>query len=73
MPTALDSLDSLISTTIQKNPYLKSRNLRFENKAGRVVMHGVVHSYYHKQMAQEALRRLEGVDQVENRLEVNWL
>jgi osmotically-inducible protein OsmY len=73
MATALSSLDSLISTTIQKNPYLKSRNLRFETQAGRVVMHGIVHSYYHKQMAQEALRRLEGVDHVENHLEVNWL
>jgi osmotically-inducible protein OsmY len=73
MATAENVLDILISSTIQKNPYLKSRNLRFETREGHVVVRGTVHSYYHKQMAQEALRRLEGVSQVENHLEVNWL
>jgi osmotically-inducible protein OsmY len=73
MATAESALDTLITSTIQKNPYLKSRNLRFETQDGRVVVRGIVHSYYHKQMAQEALRRLDGVDRVENHLEVNWL
>lgn len=73
MPTVESNLDSLISSTMQTNPYLKSRNLRFETAEGRVVLRGVVSSYYHKQMAQEALRRLQGVNHVENHLEVNWM
>jgi osmotically-inducible protein OsmY len=73
MATADSSLDLLISSTIEKNPYLKSRNLRFETHEGRVVLRGIVHSYYHKQMAQEALRRVQGVDRIENHLEVNWV
>ena len=67
------SLDSRISSAIERNPHLKRRNLRFETQEGRVVLRGVVSSYYQKQMAQEALRRLEGIDCIENQLEVNWL
>jgi len=52
---------------------LKRRNLRFETQEGRVVLRGTVSSYYQKQMAQEALRRLKGVDHIENHLEVNWV
>jgi BON domain-containing protein len=73
MPTAQSPLHSLISTAIEKNPHLKQRKLRFEAQEGRVVLRGVVSSYYQKQMAQEALRRLEGVERIENHLEVNWL
>jgi osmotically-inducible protein OsmY len=37
-----------------------------------VILHGVVSSYYQKQVAQEAIRRVEGVDEIDNRLEVCW-
>jgi osmotically-inducible protein OsmY len=46
--------------------------LWFETADGRVTLHGTVRSYYHKQMAQESLRRLSGVGEIENRLEVSW-
>ncbi len=73
MSTAETTLDSMISKAIQKHPHLKRRNLRFETQEGRVVLRGTVSSYYQKQMAQEALRRVEGVDHIENHLEVNWV
>ena len=57
---------------METHPHLKRRNVRIETQEGRVVLRGTVKSYYHKQMAQEALRRLEGVSQIENQLEVNW-
>lgn len=72
MSTAECSLTKRISSAIEKHPHLTRRNLRFEALEGRVVLRGTVKSYYHKQMAQEALRRLEGVDLIENHLEVNW-
>lgn len=72
MSTVEDSLDSLISQTIQKHPHLKRRRVHFETQQGRVVLRGTVSSYYHKQLAQEAVRGLEGVDSIENRLEVDW-
>jgi osmotically-inducible protein OsmY len=67
-----DSLDNLISNTIEKHPHLKRRRVHFETQAGRVVLRGTVSSYYQKQMAQEAVRRLQGVDSIENQLEVDW-
>jgi osmotically-inducible protein OsmY len=73
MATLENTLHTRISTTIEKSPYLKSRNLRFETHEGRLVLRGVVNSYYQKQMAQEVLRRVQGIDHIENHLEVNWL
>jgi osmotically-inducible protein OsmY len=72
MPATENTLESLISAAINKHPHLKQRKLYFETEQGRVVLRGVVNSYYQKQMAQEAVRRLQGVHHVENNLEVNW-
>jgi osmotically-inducible protein OsmY len=36
------------------------------------VLQGVVGTFFQKQMAQEALRRVDGVQQIENNLEVAW-
>lgn len=64
------SLDEQVSTALRQNPYLQARSLRFETSAGRVTLRGQVTSWYQKQMAQEMLLRLDGVDRVENHLEV---
>ncbi len=66
--TLVDRVDSVISA----NPYLTGRNLRFEAEQGRVTLKGVVHSFFQKQMAQEALRKIDGVVEIENELEVEW-
>lgn len=72
MSTAQDSLATRISSALEHHPHLKHRNIRIETSEGRVVLRGTVKTYYHKQMAQEALRRMEGVDQIENQVEVAW-
>ncbi|MGD9722795.1 MAG: BON domain-containing protein [Pirellulales bacterium] len=72
MPATCDPLDSLISTTIAAHPHLKRRRLRIETQKGHVVLRGTVTSYYHKQLATEAVRRLDGVRSIENHLEVDW-
>lgn len=72
MSTAESSLDSRISVAIEKNPHLKRRKVHFEAREGCVVLRGSVSSYYQKQMAQESLRRVQGVERIENQLEVNW-
>ena len=59
-----------VNSILQQNPHVPHRNLRFETNSGHVVLKGVVRSYYQKLMAQEALLRVEGVEQVENQLEV---
>lgn len=57
---------------MQTNPYLTGRNLRFEAEAGRVTLKGVVNTYFQKQMAQEALRKIDGITEIANELEVSW-
>ena len=66
-------LADLVHAAIEANPYLLGRKLRFEAEQGRVVLRGMVSSYFQKQMAQEALRHLQGVREIENQLEVNWV
>ena len=46
--------------------------MHIKTKQGRVVIQGTVGSFFEKQMAQEALRGIEGVKSIENHLEVNW-
>ena len=65
-------LEDRVDAAIQSSPYLAGRSLRSETRAGRVVLHGVVGTYYQKQMAQEAVRRIDGVEFIDNRLEVAW-
>jgi osmotically-inducible protein OsmY len=66
------SLADRVVSAIESSPYVNGRTLRFETDGSRVVMQGVVKTYFQKQMAQETVRRVEGVQQVENCLEVNW-
>ena len=61
-----------IGSALKGSPHIPSSKLRFEANEGRVVLHGSVGSYYQKQMAQEVVRTLDGVDEVENHLEVVW-
>jgi osmotically-inducible protein OsmY len=71
MKQRADGLAEQVSSAIESNPYLLGRKLRFETEAGKVVLQGTVSTYFQKQMAQEALRRIAGVQQIDNRLEVS--
>ena len=44
----------------------------FEHRGRRVTVRGTVESYYQKQLAQETLRRIDGIDEIENHLSVCW-
>lgn len=54
------------------SPHLARKRLRLEASQGRIILDGVVGSYYQKQMAQETLRKIDGVEEIDNRLEVHW-
>ena len=70
MTAAETSFAELIDNAIAKNPHLSHRKLRIETHEGRVVLLGTVNSYYQKQMAQEAIRHVHGVRQIDNQLTV---
>jgi osmotically-inducible protein OsmY len=72
MPVSENSLADRIDQAIRTNPFVSRRTLRFETDGSRVVLQGSVNSYFQKQMAQEAIRRIDGVEQIDNHLEVLW-
>jgi osmotically-inducible protein OsmY len=72
MPSRQTTLADRVDSVIATNPYLHGRTLRFEAEEGRITLKGVVNTYFQKQMAQEAVRKVEGVLEIENELEVAW-
>jgi osmotically-inducible protein OsmY len=67
-----DSLARQVDLAISTSPYLTGKKLRVEMHEGHVVLQGRVASYFQKQMAQEALRKIDGVQRIDNQLEVAW-
>ncbi len=53
-------------------PCISLHHVRCQYRQGRLSLQGQVESYYQKQLAQEALARLEGVVQIVNELEMSW-
>lgn len=66
------TFENQLELALAENPYLTGRQVRFETREGTIVLRGVVNSYFQKQMAQESLRRIDGVDEIENELTVTW-
>jgi osmotically-inducible protein OsmY len=71
-PMADLQLKDRVASLLEQNPHLSTRTLRCEAAEGHVVLRGTVRSYYQKQMAQEMLKTVDGVDTIENQLEVCW-
>ncbi len=65
-------LDERVLSALERNPRLANRNLRFETEEGRVTLRGSVRTFFEKQIAQETLRRVDGIQQICNELEVTW-
>ena len=61
-----------IHTALTANPFVPNRQVHVEAAEGRVVLKGNVGSFFQKQMAQEAIRRVDGVQLIDNLLEVTW-
>lgn len=72
MQTLTTGFEERIDAAIKNAPHLKRHELRCVVDEGRVVLKGVVRSYFQKQMAQEAVRHIDGVQCIDNELEVNW-
>lgn len=64
------TLEERVGCAADDSPYLMGSQIQVQAATSRVVVHGVVGSYYEKQMAQETLLRVDGVESVENHLEV---
>lgn len=66
------ALTATIAAALADHPYFRRRSLTVRADGGHVTLHGVVATYYHKQVAQEMIRKFDGVHSVENLLDVTW-
>ena len=69
---ACHNLESRVQNAIVHNPHLNHQQVHLTTNKGQVVLNGNVKSFFEKQMAQEALKRVEGVDSILNHLKVTW-
>lgn len=56
---------------LRRNPHRCVREVTCDYHEGVLFLHGRVPSYYFKQLAQESVRGLEGVEEIVNRIEVH--
>ncbi len=70
MSDTASPLQNRIDLAIQDNPQLTGRICHIEMRPGRIILRGVVRSYYQKQVAQEVVRLVDGVERIENHLQV---
>ena len=62
--------EELAEGCLRRNPYLALKSVSCEWRDGVLVLRGCLPSYYLKQVAQEVVARLEGVQAVDNQLQV---
>ncbi len=62
-----------VQEAIELSPYLVRKQVQVATDQGRVVLDGEVETFFQKQMATEALRRVDGVETIDNRLRVSWI
>jgi len=70
-PQPSSEVTRTVKDHLNRNPYRPiRRDVSCECEDGVLVLRGRVSSYYHKQVAQEAVSGLDGVAQVVNEIEV---
>ncbi|HMP80691.1 MAG TPA: BON domain-containing protein [Pirellulaceae bacterium] len=68
----IPAFDQQITAVVQMNPHLHRRKVQLRADEGHVVLCGQVNSFFEKQVAQEAVRSVQGVSSIDNQLEVCW-
>ena len=61
-----------IDQALESHPVLRGKNLKIQQDERKIVVEGDVQSYYQKQLVQEVIRRVDGIEEIENRLFVVW-
>ncbi len=69
---AVSPLTEKLRSVLSHSHFLSPRQVQIETTGGNVRLEGTVGSFYQKQMAQEIVRRVDGVETVENQLQVSW-
>ena len=70
--TTTVQIDHLAKSAIDKNPHTKPADIVVRIDSGCLTLTGQVDSFFTKQMAQESLRGIDGITEINNQLEVIW-
>lgn len=70
IPSASNPVAVVATARLKASPYLAIRKLACEYHEGILVLRGCLHRYFYKQLAQEAVARIDNVTQVVNQIEV---
>lgn len=65
-------LQTRVNVALKDCPHTLGEHVMGTNEEGVIVLQGRVETFYHKQVAQELLRKVDGVERVVNLLEVHW-
>jgi|GEM_PF-1673661 len=65
------NMEEKLLSILRTEPRLAYREVHCQAESGRLILRGRVRSYFEKQVAQEILRRIEGVGEIRNELEVH--
>lgn len=71
-PTPTQTLALAVCRLLRSSQNYELQQLKYEFRRGTLTIHGKVSSFYLKQMAQEAVRDLVGVERIHNELEVTY-
>lgn len=61
-----------LHSQVSRHPLFRRKQISLLGGKGSVVLTGRVSSYYEKQLAQEFVRRMDGVEHIDNRIEVAY-
>ena len=70
--TSTNETADLAKEWIRRQPNLTFQRIWCEYDGGRLFLRGQVPTFYHKQLAQEAIAGMAGVAEVVNEIEVVW-
>jgi hypothetical protein len=63
-------IKELADRCLRSNPYLALKNVYCDYRDGILFLHGCLPTYYLKQVAQEMVARVQGVQRLQNQIEV---
>lgn len=68
----IDEKDVLqrVDSALRKHPHLRTAAIRTAQLDDRVILEGDVETFFEKQMAQEAVRYIDGIPRIDNQLVV---
>jgi len=64
--------DLELENRLRRHPMFRDRNFLMRRHDRRIVVEGNVPTFYEKQMVQEIIRRIDGVEEIVNDLTVDW-